>query len=841
MQCIAGGYEMRVILKFVLRNMKEKKFRTFLIVFAIMISSALFFASSAIGGTVASMYLNRISKYYGSAEIMIYSGAKSPSSFLTASALGSYMNEIEYVVYMTSGGGVYRRVRGQNVQFNIYGVNYEDLQIMNPITLIKQENLLPFTGKKIILSKNAAGKYGLKAGDTIKVEIEGVYYTFDIVGIAYPQGLLMEDGQSINVIIPREMLNSVYGVQNQATTLYIKTKAGVAKQKFLSDLSSAYKRYYVRETISGRDIKQRTGDITTPYMLMVAIVLFMSSFIIFTTFRVIATERMPIIGTFRSIGATRMTTDLVLLGECLIYGIIGGLLGCFLGIGILYGMSMTTISPWERELGLKGTIQFTPLHMVAAFFVAVILSLSSSAIPIIKVARIPVKEIVLNIREESKKKKKWKAMLGITFLVVSLSAPSIVPDAAALPVDFACLLLSGAAVIILVPYITTGFIKILERFYLCIFGNEGVIAVRNLRENRNILNNISLLSIGISALLMINTVSGSVMTEVTNTYRNITYDAEIWGPQSGRNTELMLRRIDGIAETYGVYRMRRIEIADTKESIEAIDSVDKYRHNRFYNFEFGQDTEKLFLELDEGRNIIITNRLREKLKARKGDSIVLKTRVGDKKYKVIGFFDTLMWNGSYGLISERYLKTDGAMRYYSFIGIRTNKNPDETVNAINKELGYKGIEGITLAEEKKLDDENNRQLFNVLQGFSIITLVIGIFGILNNFTISFLERKRVIAMMSAVGMSRGQTLKVIFVEALTGGLIGGAMGVLTGVLMISIVPYVMKAINISVPIHYSKPILIIAVAAGVTISLIASVGPALKSSQMNIIEAIKYE
>ena len=41
---------MSVILKFTIRNIKEKKFRTFLILFSIMISSALFFASGAMSG-----------------------------------------------------------------------------------------------------------------------------------------------------------------------------------------------------------------------------------------------------------------------------------------------------------------------------------------------------------------------------------------------------------------------------------------------------------------------------------------------------------------------------------------------------------------------------------------------------------------------------------------------------------------------------------------------------------------------------------------------------------------------------------------------------------------------
>jgi putative ABC transport system permease protein len=119
--------------------------------------------------------------------------------------------------------------------------------------------------------------------------------------------------------------------------------------------------------------------------------------------------------------------------------------------------------------------------------------------------------------------------------------------------------------------------------------------------------------------------------------------------------------------------------------------------------------------------------------------------------------------------------------------------------------------------------------------------VIGVFGIFNNLIISFIERKRSLAMMRSVGMSRKQTLKMILIEALTGGIIGGTVGILAGTLLILIVPFVMRAINQVVPIHYSVQEYIIAFGAGIIITLVASISPALKFSKQNIIEAIKYE
>jgi putative ABC transport system permease protein len=78
---------------------------------------------------------------------------------------------------------------------------------------------------------------------------------------------------------------------------------------------------------------------------------------------------------------------------------------------------------------------------------------------------------------------------------------------------------------------------------------------------------------------------------------------------------------------------------------------------------------------------------------------------------------------------------------------------------------------------KKSDKESNESLFSMVRIFSIMVMVIGISGVMNNFAISFMERKRSLAMLRAAGMSKAQIIKMIFIEALSGGLIGGTAGI----------------------------------------------------------------
>ena len=181
------------------------------------------------------------------------------------------------------------------------------------------------------------------------------------------------------------------------------------------------------------------------------------------------------------------------------------------------------------------------------------------------------------------------------------------------------------------------------------------------------------------------------------------------------------------------------------------------------------------------------------------------------------------------------------LRYYSDILVKTSKTPEEVKKSIADSFRNQNTYITTIAEMKERNDEANASLFGVFRIFSIMAMVIGVFGVLNNFAISFLERRRSLAMYRSLGMSKPQIIKMIFIEALSGGLTGGAVGVLSGVLNISIIPYVMRSIDLPIPMHYSIVLLVSSLLGGTIVTLIASVSPALKSSRLNIIEALKYE
>lgn len=828
---------MSPIIRFVLKNIRENKFRTFLVVLSVALSSALFFASLAISGTVEKMFVDRMRQYFGTANIMIHAGERSRTPFLRLNKALSYGDRAEYVVGGMTGEGVFKYNR-ENFTFDLRGCELDDLMLFNPFVFYQEAGSVPFRGKKIVISRMTAERYGLRIGGGLDLVLNGGRHRFRIVGLAEPTGVFQEDGRTIVGVVPLDTLAALYNARGRVSLIFVRLKDPAGIPAALADLARLYPRCIVREPLTREDIERNSQGIVTTFFMMMLSVLIVSIFIIYTSFKVITAERLPVIGTFRSIGATKRTTDLVLLAEGGLYGAIGGFLGCLLGLGILYIMAVMMTPPWLP--GFKAIIHFSPLQMLYAFMLAILLVFAGAVIPIVRTARIPVKDIILNRMELEVRKQPLRLPLGLAFVAITLAAPLVIPLNRALGAGIVCMILSFAGVILLVPFLGNVFGRVFEWAYGWV-GNEGILAARNLRNNKTMQNNTALLAIGIASLLLINTISSSVATEVLSVYRNFNFEIWMGIGRADRRFESSLRAVRGVEDEYGLHAAHGVELAGRRDSISWVNGVGGARYFEFMGLNPPGDPREIAAALDRERSIMLTNTLRERLGVREGDSLILKTKRGDRAYQVIGFFDSIINTGSFALVSERFLKSDMALPYYSNIFVKTSGDPAAVAQAIKRKFERDRPYVTTLREMEQGEMKSNRMILMILQGFSLLALLIGIVGVLNNLIIGFIERKRALAVLRSVGMDKRQSIGMIFIESLSGGIIGGLLGILAGSLLLYTMPYILKAINLYVPLHYSAPLFLFSILGGMLIMVVASISPALKSARLDIIEAIKYE
>lgn len=831
---------MRIILKFLLRNIKEKKLRTGLIIFSITLSTALLFSTLAISGTVRQMITNQMTKYTSDSEIVVQLDSQTRQDLFFEMNESSKLNEMtEYRVGMISGGGIYQQTSGEEMQVVVLGYNLEDLKKMHQIDLT---SLNTFEDNQVIIGQGEADAFGFKQGDTLTIGMNGESHSFEIVKIAPSVKLFNYDGSSMTIVLPKETLASLSQSEGEINRLYVKTTKDATISEVISELESVYNHsdYIIKTTITPSQIDQNISGITSTFSLMLVLVIFISIFIIFTSFKVITMERLPMVGTFRSIGATKKMTDIILLGESMVYGMIGGFLGCILGFGILSFM-MNTIA-YNAYTGVKAQVEmvFGIEHLVIAFLFALILSMISSMLPIIKVSKIPVRNIVLNNIRELPKMNRFKTILGLLFISLPTFYMHFASNAN-LMLGIVALILIGAGLIMIVPFLTKQFVYLIEKGIHIIFGNEGVLAAKNLRENKNIMNNISLLMIGIASILMINTVSQTVAKEVVNVFSDARFELSFILPRADDETIKEVESITGVKSANGLYQFQNVKLKQQNDYVDYLWGVDPNNYFDYWDFDVEGDEEQLLQQLKTERGVLTTNVIKDKYNLRKGDSITIDYKGQDLTYEVIGFVNTLMQNGNVIFVSDQHIKDDTSIYYYSEIMIKTNIEPKEMIQNIKTHFPNEVMQFIEIKEYAQRNMENNNQMFMLLQGFSIITMIIGIFGIFNNYVVSLITRKRSLAVYRSIGMTKKQVLKMLLIEALIGGIIGGLIGIFGGALFINLAEYITKAISLPVPMDYPIRLFAYGLISGIVLSVVSSILPALRSSKLNMIEEIKYE
>ncbi len=823
---------MGIFIKYILKSIAEKKLRTFLIIASVAVSSALVFSSAAISGTLVDMFNERMQQYFGTSDFIIHLSGNTTGRSYSAESAGEYKDKFEYIVEGFIGAAEYKHSDKEVYELSLLGMAPDEQEIVSPVYIDEQSYMDPFEGNTIIVSNSVAAKFGWKPCDSIELKLRGNRHKFTIAATAAPKGFLFDDGEGVSVIVPEDTLSSLYGMRGRGNALFFKLKDQEQKRQIREEILEIYKG-------CGSSWFSITTDIDVPLKLLTVVVCFMSIFIIYSTFRVIALERIPILGTFRSIGATKRITGSILLAESLAYGIIGGLAGCGLGVGILYVMAGIMKNSWTRNIGTR--ITFTAWQMFLAFGVAVVLCFASSLIPIIKISGISLKDIISNAIDRQYKRSIWKAVLGVVLTVIAVIVPLIIPDSAALPVDMSCLIMIGVSAVLLAPYITHFIVSILERIYTVIFGNIGVLAAKYLRENKSILSSISMLSIGIATLLLVSTAAFSMDKEVINIFSGYNFDIRLNYYDADKSMKQRVSSVDGVDGVLGQFSIWSIYVENCNENIGRIDGVGNLEYFDYWKLDTGMEPAVILKELDGGRNIMLANNIRYLLDLKAGDSVTLQMEKGERVYKVIGFYDTSLNSGDHAIISERFLMLDSGRRNYSSINIKTSKDPSAVAESIRNKFKREEPDVETLEELEKEAMEENKQLSGILYGFAALTLLIGIIGVFNNLLIGFIERRHSLAVLKSIGMSRRQTILMVFVEALTGGLVGGLTGSLAGSFQILLVPYIMQATGQYFPIQPNYGSIMIFVAAGMVITVVASISPAFKSSKLDIVSSLKYE
>jgi len=830
-----------VMFKLLLRNIWEKKFRTILIFFSVAVLTALLFATSAISNTTREMTIKQLRQLSGNSDFHLFASTMAPSPWLSLKGANKLKDKIEYAIGSIEQNAMAEYGSGQQENIVVLGVDMANYQLMNPVVFVSENKGANFSGNQIIISQDNAERHNLSIGDYVTLFIEKTVRKVKIYGICYPDGIFYDESYFDFILLPHKTMSTIVGANGQYSTVYIKAGEGIDKGLLLMELIEQNQNAVVFESVPPELIENQSGALSTSLLIMTVVVALMVGFIIYSSFTVIIYERLSTFGVLRSIGATKSSTTRVLLSEGLLYGIFGGVLGLGLGIVTLYLIAFSVTPEWQRGLGV--VMSFNLFNILGSFAVAVIVPVVCSLLSIKETSKMSIKEIVLKeLNDESGAKRKvWPLIISILSMTVAFFIPRVIPYSIALPVDIACIILVVVGCILAVPYLIRAFLKVFGRLFALLFGNEAIIAADHVRHDKRITTNVSILAVGIASIFMINVVTSSTIYELQEYYNIVAkFDLIVYGQNINNDVLRVVAGFNGVDDAHGVYSLYNVEVEDKNYAITKIEGSKNGELLKYWDYQI-DNKDEIMEQLDDGRNIILNIMLKGVLNVETGDTISLLFEKGFIDYSVIGFMNVNTEGGSYAITSEKYLKIDGSLTTFSEIYVSTSIDPFECGQKLNQKYNDVIAGSVTIQELATMDYDSNKQIFDILNAFSILTILIGMLSMMNHIIISFLKRKRSLAVYRSIGMSKGKVGKMLLLEAIMAGLIGGTTGLAGGSLLTAIMPLLLRSQMLRVIIHYSASIFVFCFIAGVLINIVASLNPLFRASRLNIIEEVRMD
>ena len=154
------------------------------------------------------------------------------------------------------------------------------------------------------------------------------------------------------------------------------------------------------------------------------------------------------------------------------------------------------------------------------------------------------------------------------------------------------------------------------------------------------------------------------------------------------------------------------------------------------------------------------------------------------------------------------------------------------------------VQGV--GEQVQSDAEETDEFITFLQSFLLafggIALFVGSFVIANSLSITIAQRTRELATLRMLGASRRQVLTSIILEALVVGVIASVIGLFLGLLLAKGLFSLFDAVGFTLPntgLVFETRTVIVALLAGILVTLIASLRPAIRATRVPPVAAVR--
>lgn len=820
---------MKIYLKYVFSVALEKKGRLGLLLTTISLITALFIASLSTNSTVENVMTEQLRGIYGDYNISIQQKNLSREPLFDSKVLDSYEfnDSCKYIA-----------LKGESKDIDVvyYYFDKNDIKKLNTLKIIEGSKEIK-ESKGVYISENSAKLLEKKLGQYLDIEINNTIEKYKILGICEDKGILKNaDNSTISLVTVEDDLIEKLKIKNNQYSAILLNVDRDEVDDFISNFynNSDVKNLDISKTIDPQLIDEQINSLNITLYIMFLIILVMSTYIIYCTFKLIITDRLKAMGTLLSIGAKFRNISFLILLEGAIYGIIGGFIG--LGLGVVITKVLAYLANPVPFNEINANIDNS--YFILGIIFAILLSCVTASLPLIKLRKIEVKNIILNIDNKKANKSIKTLIIGILALVATLVIYIINPYIAYKGAVLEIILLFFSVLLL-----TNFIIDILSNILLIIIKKINIdiyLALNNIKNSIYIKSVTILFVISTITIIMFFSLKDSIKNEISGSYEKMNYDLTV-DVQALYKKELekKVEEISEIEKKYTIINMTGVLKGDkhSKLNLVGVDSNEYIDFDSYMAYENKESELKNLGDVENG--IIISKQFAKANNISKSDNIKLTINDKTLEFEVLSIVDSKMFaNGNYNIVNRDYIKRIFKNSTQDKFYIRTNdvNKVEKSLKSISNDLKIKIH---TKSNEIKIQKEEIKPLESILTFISFLTLVIALVSCVSNIIISLIQREKDLCILLTSGMTTTQCFRMIiyenFIQTVFAFLLSGIAVYIVEKLLKHIYGFLEMSLSVDIPIYY----LLISFIATFSIGIIVTIISMIKIKNMNLVEIIK--
>ncbi|MBT2386403.1 ABC transporter permease [Streptomyces sp. ISL-11] len=312
-----------------------------------------------------------------------------------------------------------------------------------------------------------------------------------------------------------------------------------------------------------------------------------------------------------------------------------------------------------------------------------------------------------------------------------------------------------------------------------------------------------------------------------------------------------LAKVQGVGKVEPHATSRQISAADAKKKSIGPDSGAPTIGTNW------DESQKKSVEITTGhephgaKEVVLDSDTADKRHVKTGDALRVSAAPGDFTVTVVGLATYKTTNPGAAILyfdtptaQARLLGTTGAYSSYGLTAA-SGVSDEQLKTSVTAAVGT----GYTVHTAAETNEENKDEIGSVLDvmkyallGFAGIALLVGIFLIVNTFSMLVAQRTREIGLMRAIGSSRKQINRSVLVEALLLGVVGSVLGIGGGIaLAVGLMELMgsmgMKLDTSELTIKPTTPV--VGLLIGVVVTVLAAYLPARRASKISPMAALR--